>query len=129
MPAPDAYPPQEPFSKPTTIQDMQRRKNGDPRNVIVNDPRQLPANLPTVPLGNPGNGWREVSIGEQVKTHYQFFSFAAPLGWRLTDFWTGEGEPVTGRTHYREPKSFRAWMMVLPELVAKAWKRLLKRKP
>lgn len=117
MPSPEAY-----SSLPVVRADAY----GDPRRVII-DPKDVPANLPIVPLGDPGRGWREISVGEKVKTHYEFFSFAKPMGWRLSDFWTHEGEVNKGRTHYREPKSLRAWWHVAPALAAK-WARRLFRK-
>lgn len=91
-------------------------------NHVVVPPEQLAPNQPTIPVESVGEGWRRVSIGEPIKSSYQAFTFAPGARkpeWRLSSFYSAEGEKVTGRTHYRAPASVRAWLSVLPRLAIK----------
>jgi hypothetical protein len=69
-------------------------------------------------------GWRRVETGEVVKTWYQTYSLFPKPRWVISSYWSSEGYVNRGRANYRQPLSFKAWMTVVPQLVAKVWKRL-----
>ena len=86
------------------------------------DPNHKTYDLPNIPVLSPDTdekGWRTISIGETVKTHYQVYAFYPRPKWRLSAFWTHEGLKHDGKATYREAVSFGNKMKILWPLIKK----------
>ncbi len=85
----------------------------------------LPLYQPVITLDDEqiGRGWRRVAVDEVVKTYFQSYLLIPQPHWALTSFYTDKGIKVTGRTHYRAPASFGAWLSVAWPVLCKVVRR------
>lgn len=87
----------------------------------------LPLDAQTVDEAN----YRLLPVGTPVKTWHEAF---LPLpgaygGWKLTTFWTKDGQRVTGRTHYRAARTWRGRLRLAGPLARKWWSRWTSKAP
>ena len=83
--------------------------------------------MPVCSPDSVGDGWREVGVGEVVKTHYQYLSFTPRVEWKLSAYFTDEGLINDGRATYRGSNSIRAWIIILSQLPRKLWRHYVKK--
>ncbi len=84
-----------------------------------------PGQVPLVGLDDDqiGRGWRRVSTGEVIKTHYEVWLLLPHPHWALGSFFTSQGYRHRGVTHYRAAASLGAYFSVALPVARKWWSR------
>lgn len=64
-------------------------------------------------------GWRRLSIGEPVRSYSMVYAFYPRPHWRLSSYFGAEKLINDGKSQYRNPASFWAWLSISIPLLSK----------